>query len=357
VDAVEILKQNLAIEPDLQSFIDFVLKSVNTLDGNAFAASIALLGLLEKLRQDRVGLGRPITVRLLLQERHLFAQWEQSEQFRVASFHELPRPERVAKLRADMESSVALVDPEILLQRNIGMMRHFDESRANAERELEMLQQSLRRRQHELLETIRQAETDALTGLLNRRAFDMKLKQVFLHAMRQKDSPLSLLFFDLDYFKDINDEFGHQFGDAYLKKMAGVLQEIIREDVDFAFRIGGDEFAVVIFADYPLACDKAKRVLSLMEHKVSIGITSVNRGTADALSLEEFIRCADNALYKAKHRGRGCAVVDVCKSSMDGNCQFPCTENERSEVSSLRPNERSEVSSLRPNERSAAVKI
>lgn len=337
MEAVEILKQNLAIEPDLQSFIDFVLKSVSKLDGNVFAASIALLGLLEKLRQDKAGLGRPIIVRLLLQERYLFAQWEQAEQVRIISFAELPQPERVAELRAFLENSVALVDPEILLQRNIDMMRHFDESRANAERELELLQQSLKRRQSELYETMRQAETDALTGLLNRRAFDIKIKQVFLHTMRQKDSPFSLLFFDLDYFKKINDEFGHQYGDAYLKKMAAVLREIIRENVDYAFRFGGDEFAVVIFADYPLACDKAKQVLELMEGKVSIGITAINHGTPDDLTLEEFIRRADNALYEAKRRGRGRAMVDVCKSSIDGNCQFSCAENGQREVSCLQP--------------------
>ena len=346
MDAVEILKQNLAIEPDLQSFVDFVLRSVNKLGGNAFAASIALLGLLEKLRQDRAGLGRPITVKLVLQERHLFAQWGQSELFKIVSLNEMPLPELVEELRAVLENSVALVDPEILLQRNVDMMRHFDESRANAERELELLQQSLKRRQSELLETMRQAETDALTGLLNRRAFDVKLKQIFLHTIRQKDSPFSLLFFDLDFFKDINDEFGHQFGDAYLNKMAGVLREIIRENVDFAFRIGGDEFAVVIFADYPHACGKAKQVLEMMEGKVSIGISSVNRSTSDELVLEEFIRRADNALYEAKRRGRGRSVVDICKSWLSGNCQFPCPEYEQSDVSSQGPNERSKVLSL-----------
>jgi len=337
VGAVEILKQNLVIEPDLQSFVDFALKSVDRLGGDAFAASIALLDLLERLRREGVALGRPMTIRLMLRDRHLLAQWGESEQTGIASLNELPPPELVAKLRAFLENSVALVDPEILLQRNIDMMRHFDESRAKAERELELLQQSLKRRQNELMETMHQAETDALTGLFNRRAFDVKLKKIFLHTMRQKDSPISLLFFDLDHFKEINDEFGHQFGDAYLNKMAGVLREIIREDVDIAFRFGGDEFAVVIFADYPLACDKAKLVLELMENKVSIGITSIRRDTPNDLTLEEFIRRADNALYEAKHRGRGQAAVDVCQSWLSGNCQSPCPENERSEVSSLRP--------------------
>ena len=134
------------------------------------------------------------------------------------------------------------------------------------------------------------------------------------------------MFFDLDYFKQINDEFGHQFGDAYLCKMASTLREVIREDVDFAFRFGGDEFAVVLYADYPLACEKAKQVLGLMESKVSIGITAINNGTPDELTLEEFIHRADNALYEAKHRGRGQAVVDLCFSQSKGKCRFPCPE-------------------------------
>jgi len=192
------------------------------------------------------------------------------------------------------------------------MMRYFDETRARAEKELEELQRTLMLRQREVMEFSHQAETDALTGLFNRRAFDEKLKQAFLHTMRQRTAPLSLMLFDLDYFKQINDEFGHQFGDAYLNKMASVLREIIRENVDFAFRFGGDEFAVMLFADHCLACDRAKEVLQLMENKVSIGISGINNETEDDLTLEEFVRRADNALYEAKHRGRGQAVIDLC---------------------------------------------
>lgn len=256
----------------------------------------------------------------------MIAKWGRSEQALIVSLTKPPRPELVAELRGFLKNSVALLDPEILLRRNVEMERHFDEVRANAERELEVLQQSLQRHQSELRETMHQAETDALTGLFNRRAFDARLKRVFLHTMRQKSSPLSLLFFDLDHFKEINDEFGHQAGDEHLKKMANVLRKVIREDVDFAFRFGGDEFAVIIFADYPHACDKAKQVLEMTENKVSIGITSINQNTPDDLSLEEFIRRADNALYEAKRRGRAQSVVDLCASQLNGKCVFPCPE-------------------------------
>lgn len=324
----EILKQHLVIEPDLQNFIDFALKSVDKLGGNAFAATIALLGLLENMRLAGVATGCPMTVSLMLQDQQLIAKYGSSGQAVIASFAKAPRPELVTELRIFLENSVALIDPETLLQRNVEMMRHFDETRANAEKELEILQQSLRRHQSELKETMHQAETDGLTGLFNRRAFDVRLKQAFLHAMRQKDSPLSLLFFDLDHFKEINDKFGHQAGDDYLVRMAGILRSAIREDVDMAFRFGGDEFAVVLYADYPHACDKAKQVLEMMENKVSIGITSINQGTPENLGIEEFIRRADNALYEAKRRGRGQSVVELCALQSNGECRFPCPEME-----------------------------
>ena len=324
--ANELLKQDLAIEPDVQNFIGFVLKSVGTLGGSVFAASIALLKLLENLRHAGAGVGQPVTVRLLMQDHQLIAQWGEAEPFGIVDFAQDPPADRVAELRAFLENSVALVDPEILLQRNIEMMRRFDESRAHAERELADLQRNLLERQRELQESTYQAQTDALTGLFNRRAYDEKLKSAFLHTMRQKDSPLSLMLFDLDHFKDINDEFGHQYGDAYLNKMAVVLREIIREDVDMAFRFGGDEFAAVLFADHTVACGKAQLVLQLMEGKVSIGITAIHSHTQDTLTLEEFIRRADDALYEAKHQGRDRAIVEICPSQSKGLCTSPCPE-------------------------------
>lgn len=322
LETVELLKQNLTIDPDLRNFINFALESVGKLGGNIFAASIASLELIEKLLKAGVTTGRPVPVSLLLQGKQLLVLWDKQGQFKIATLPELPQQETIAQLCLHLRNSTASADPEILLQRNAEMERHFAEIRARAEKEMEILQQALNTGKHKLLEVVHQAETDALTGLLNRRAFDEKLKQTFLHTMRQKNSPLSLLFLDLDHFKNINDEFGHQAGDEHLNRTADILRNIIREDVDLAFRFGGDEFAVVLFADYPLACDKARQVLKSLENKVSIGISTINQETQGDLTLEEFIRRADNALYEAKHRGRGQVVSHFCMSQSKRQCQF-----------------------------------
>ena len=321
---MELLKQDLAIEPDLQNFIGFVLESVNRLGGDAFAATIALLKLMQRLRNAGAAKGRPMPVSLVLQGHHLTALWGAQQSVRISNFTSLPHQEDVAQLQRHLQNSTALTDPEILLQRNAQMVRHLEEVRARTEKEIEALQQAVEKRQNELHESMRQAETDPLTGLLNRRAFDDRLERAFHHTMRQKSAPLSLVLFDLDYFKEVNDEFGHQFGDAHLNKMAHVLRSVIRENVDFAFRFGGDEFAMVIFADYHLACDKAQQVLQLMDGKVSIGITAISPDTPDGLSLESFFHRADSALYEAKHRGRGRTIVDICMSPESGECLFPC---------------------------------
>jgi len=307
---VELLRQNLAVESDLQSFSGFVLESIVWLKGSPFAAVPALLELMQSLRASGAASGYPLPVTLSINGNLLQASWAE-QAARLASLAQLPSQEEAGRLQRYLQDSTMAVDPDILLQRNAEMMRHFEEARTRNERELVAMQQALDKGRAELEKMSYQAETDPLTGLYNRRAFDVRLEQMFRHTMRQRNLPLSLLILDLDYFKQVNDEFGHQYGDAYLNKMARVLRGVIREDVDFAFRFGGDEFAIVLFADHLLAGEKAEQVLNMMERKVSIGITSINVDTLGGLTLEEFIRRADHALYEAKHRGRGRTVVEL----------------------------------------------
>jgi diguanylate cyclase (GGDEF)-like protein len=320
---VELLKQNLVVESDLQNFSGFVLESVAWLKGSTFTATLALLGLMQELREAGATSGFPLPVALVLEQLRLAVRWNEWV-VTVVELRQAPPPESIEDLQQYLQNSTLAVDPDILLQRNAEMLRHFDEVRARNERELEDLQKALAKGRSELEKLAHQAETDPLTGLYNRRAFDARLEQAFRHTMRQRRAPLSLLFFDLDHFKQVNDEFGHQHGDTYLNRMAQVLRGIIREDVDFAFRFGGDEFAVVLFADYPQACEKARQALQLMEGKVSVGITAINSETPNEVTLQEFIHHADHALYEAKHRGRGRVITEICECVDSSGCPVPC---------------------------------
>lgn len=322
---VELLRQNLATEPDLQGFIGFVMESVGRLGGNLFAACPTSLAAMEALRGAGAGTGYPLEAGLVLDGQRLRVQWgDKVERVDITAFAQTPEPETVEQLRRHLLNSTESVDPAILLQRNAKMARHLEETRVRTEKELKELQQALETRQKELHDSLRAAETDPLTGLFNRRAFDEKLGQAFRRTMRQRSESLSLVLLDLDYFKQINDQYGHQVGDEHLKKMARILRGVIREDVDFAFRFGGDEFALLVFAGYSLACEKAREVLQSMENKVSIGITAINRLTPDGLTLEQFIHHADNALYQAKRNGRGQIAVDPCPEHNGGDCGCSC---------------------------------
>ena len=312
----------MAIEPDLQNFVCFLMESVRCLKGNAFRAAIACVELSRHLHADGCCCGQPFPVSAQLINRCLNVRWD-DKSFEIAQFGDVD-PSEIEQLRDRLRKSTESIDSEILIQRNDAMVRHLHETRARTERELAELEQKLQSRQAELQISIHQAETDPLTGLLNRRAFDERLNQAFRHTMRQKSSPLSLMMLDLDYFKNINDQHGHQYGDSYLVRMAQTLRGAIRENVDCAFRFGGDEFAMLIYSDYLTACDRARQVLGQMEGRVSIGIAAIDQHTRDDLTLEAFINQADTALYDAKHRGRGRAVVGGCGRADTQGCGFDC---------------------------------
>ena len=156
----------------------------------------------------------------------------------------------------------------------------------------------------------RQAITDELTGLGNRRQLFYLLNAFFAdHAdPRTQDRQLSLLFVDLDHFKEINDSFGHAAGDELLRQLGPRLQSSLR-DTDMLVRVGGDELAVLIMdTDSEYATTVARRVMAKLEEpfvlqavtvriSASIGIASAPTDATDSVSL---LRCADLAMYRAK---------------------------------------------------------
>ena len=171
-----------------------------------------------------------------------------------------------------------------------------------------------------------QSMTDTLTGLPNRRAFDMRLALEFGRARRQEHS-LSLLVVDVDFFKRFNDYYGHPAGDAALRTVAEVLGAACTRAVDLAARIGGEEFAVLL-PNTPMdgAVDIALRVERLLAAKalphadsdagshltVSIGIATIHAQDETAHALVER---ADRALYAAKEQGRNRHACDLPRSA------------------------------------------
>lgn len=154
----------------------------------------------------------------------------------------------------------------------------------------------------------RQAETDALTGVANRRTFESALERELSRAARNGEQ-LTLAMFDIDHFKNLNDTYGHQAGDEVLKKVAAALIEASR-DFDTPARYGGEEFAVILPScstrESLAVAERLRKSISEIEDApiditASAGVASfpTHGGDMDAL-----IKAADEALYESKRAGR-----------------------------------------------------
>ncbi|AWY01239.1 hypothetical protein A8139_15705 [Marinomonas primoryensis] len=157
----------------------------------------------------------------------------------------------------------------------------------------------------------RQANEDELTGLPNRRAFDLWLSEGFVQAKQQQTS-LILVIMDIDHFKKINDHYSHLIGDQAIKSLAAQLQLIASNQVHVA-RWGGEEFTLVIEGvddiDIAAYCDNIRQSIETFDYSdiatdlkmtVSMGVAFVN----NVESYQDLLRLADQALYRAKERGR-----------------------------------------------------
>lgn len=185
------------------------------------------------------------------------------------------------------------------------------------------LQQELHAAEDQIAEQAREIEshlnsslTDPLTKLPNRRALDEQLA-ARLSDYRKHGTPFSLVMLDVDHFKHINDNFGHQTGDDVLVSLAGALRTSLRRN-DFVGRYGGEEFAIILphttLDEGHHALDKAHEALSLLSERfehlerpltASAGLASIEPGE----EVPTLVERADQALYAAKRDGRNCTWI------------------------------------------------
>ncbi len=171
--------------------------------------------------------------------------------------------------------------------------------------------------EHEAIqrEMARQARTDSLTGLLNRRAFLEEIARC-VERLDREEMPGTLMFVDLDNFKVVNDAMGHDMGDQVLVHTATLLRNVVRP-TDLVARLGGDEFAVWMNgADHMTAAERAEQLRTQVPREmselgggnalrlgVSIGIATRHPGSLE--QIDSVLRRADLAMYDVKHQGRG----------------------------------------------------
>lgn len=163
------------------------------------------------------------------------------------------------------------------------------------------------------------SQTDPLTSLRNRRAFDERLSDAFDQATRYC-RPLSLAIVDLDHFKNVNDTHGHDAGDDTLRGVARLIADVTRQS-DFVARVGGEEFAILLpetalFEALQFG-EKLRATVassSIGEHRVTVSVGIANIPHSEIGGTAELYRAADQALYRAKVRGRNRVEIERRRS-------------------------------------------
>lgn len=198
-----------------------------------------------------------------------------------------------------------------------------------AQREIDYLDQLTKQssitiqRANMYAEVLQHATLDALTGLNNRRQFESRLKQEVAMAKRQQ-RPLCAIMLDIDFFKKVNDNYGHAVGDEVLKNVAAIIKSNIRES-DIASRYGGEEFAILLpYTKLEEAGSVAQRLRSSVEAN-HVDLTQVKDSKIDEIQVtisvgvyqyqdgdeaQQLYTKADKALYYAKEHGRNKVIIN-----------------------------------------------
>lgn len=169
--------------------------------------------------------------------------------------------------------------------------------------------------------------TDGLTGIRNRRWFDEVLQREYNRARREKEY-LSILMLDIDYFKQVNDTYGHQVGDEALRVVARVLNSQIHRTTDVIARYGGEEFAIILsnteLSGASMVAERIRKSIEEQQIAIDGGAFSITMSIGvmgdvpsnDVDGADRWLKEADSALYKAKETGRNKVVLSPACSSI-----------------------------------------
>ena len=211
-------------------------------------------------------------------------------------------------------------DPRSIIEKLVSELSRAASRATTLEGNLASTSKELDTIRHSLKEAEERSNTDALTGLANRRSLDEFLRTAQIAAM-EKGDPLSVLLIDIDHFKKFNDSYGHQVGDQVLRLVGKVLRESLR-GVDLAARYGGEELiAVLPGADLELCATAAERIrCRIAEARLTrrttgqpIASVTVSIGVAQfrlAESADALVERCDRALYQAKRLGRNRTITE-----------------------------------------------
>jgi diguanylate cyclase (GGDEF)-like protein len=199
-------------------------------------------------------------------------------------------------------------------ERLMATLKSRNEAMANLNKAFKALTVTLKNK-NQALENLNEAFKamairDDLTGLFNRRYFDEAIASEVVRATRY-NRDLTLIFIDVDHFKNFNDEFGHQLGDAALKKISAILRDLVRE-TDIATRYGGEEFIVILpetsKQDAWAVAEKIRETVASTAIEGAPKKITISAGVAtlgqDGNNTAELIGKADQAVYQAKRDGR-----------------------------------------------------
>jgi len=194
--------------------------------------------------------------------------------------------------------------------RVLGLLGEIMQSNANLQRRLESAENQLDHQTRQIESYLTEARTDGLTRLANRRAFDAKIDEMF-NAYRKGGKSFVLAIIDIDHFKKINDNYGHQAGDDVLRFVASAFRQSFEKAYLIA-RYGGEEFAIILPAPLRLAADRVDALRKKLSREQIETSGTVLRITFSAglseprqeLVSAHLIRRADEALYSAKNMGR-----------------------------------------------------